>query len=79
MSAQTDILWATGNKFFPGWPYETGYDKDSYWIRLYLDSQTVEVHIPLLTPLDEFEATAWLRFKDVRDQYDLEMATAANA
>jgi len=77
MSTQTDVLWATGNKFFPGWPYETGYDDKNYWIRLYLDTKTIEVHLPLDTPLDEFEERTWKSFKSVKDQYDLDMATEA--
>lgn len=77
MSAQMDVLWATANKFFPSWPYLTGQDEVSFWIRLEDAQKTVEVHVPVGTPLDEFEARTWLAFRDVRDRYDLDMATEA--
>lgn len=73
---QLDILWATGNKFFPGWDYLSGADEDAFWIRLFEGEQLVELRVPRGTLLADFEATVWLDFDRLRNKYDLELASA---
>lgn len=69
-----DILWATANKFFPGWDTETGLTPDP-WVIVKKNGVILEVHVPRTVPLIEFEEETWWQFKRVRDDFELEQAT----
>lgn len=78
MSDQTkkDILWATANKFFPGWETDSGLVPDP-WIQVTKGTTILEIHVPRSVPLDKFEEEAWWQFKKAKDAFELDEATEA--
>lgn len=73
-SKKRDILWATANKFFPGWDIETGLSPDP-WAIVKLSTVMLEVHVSRNVRLEDFEEEAWWQFKKVRDDFELEQVT----
>lgn len=73
-SRKKDILWATANKFFPGWDTDTGLTPDP-WVIVKKNGIVLEVHVSRNVTLENFEEEAWWQFKKVRDDFELEQAT----
>ncbi len=73
-SRKKDILWATANKFFPGWATETGLTPDP-WVILKSGTVTLEIHVSRNVTLEEFEEEAWWQFKKARDAFELEQVS----
>lgn len=73
-SKKRDILWATANKFFPGWGIETGLSPDP-WAIVKLNTTALEIHVSRSVALENFEEEAWYQFKQVREDFELERVT----
>ena len=73
-SRKKDILWATANKFFPGWETETGLTPDP-WVIVKRNGMVLEVHVSRNVTLENFEEEAWWQFKKVRDDFELEQVS----
>ena len=73
-SRKKDILWATANKFFPGWETETGLTPDPWGI-VKKNGVILEVHVSRNVALENFEEEAWWQFKKVRDDFELEQVS----